>query len=473
MKSSPIGSLSLGLGLLLTPVVRAEMRAGAAAVDITPPARTPMAGYYHERGMEGVLDPLQAKALVLDDGATRIALVTLDLISTTRSLTEAVRAEVHRRTGISPGQIMISATHAHTGPELSEPGARGPLVGSTNSLVLTHTERLPGLISEAVAQAAQHTAPVQISVASGRCENLAYNRRFYLRDGTVGWNSGKLNPDIQAAAGTTDPEVGLVLIEPAHPPTQHVPAVAGYVNFAMHPDTVGGALASADYPGVLARRLAEYHGSNCVTLFANGTCGNLNHFDVRWVRNQGGPAEANRLGTILAASVFLAEKQLKVVPDNSLFRVKSVRVRLPLAPITQAEIAQARIDVVTARDNTREGFMRLVKGFQVLDIAAREGQPLEVEVQVIALGREVAWVSLPGEIFVELGLAIKKRSPFPQILIAELANGSIGYIPDRRSYAEGNYEPVSARCAAGSGEMLVDAASQLLAELYAAERPDR
>ena len=70
--------------------------------------------------------------------------------------------------------------------------------------------------------------------------------------------------------------------------------------------------------------------------------------------------------------------------------------------------------------------------------------------QVVALGDDVAWVSLPGEIFVELGLAIKQDSPFPHTIIAELANGSIGYIPARRAYAQGNYEVVSARCAEGS-----------------------
>src|SRR5688572_32776554 len=95
-------------------------------------------------------------------------------------------------------------------------------------------------------------------------------------------------------------------------------------------------------------------------------------------------------------------------------------------------------------------FLDRVKAFKVLDVAAREGKPLEVEVQIIALGNELAWVSLPGEVFVELGLAIKKRSPFKQTMLAELANGSIGYIPDRRAYAEGAYEPISARCAPGS-----------------------
>jgi hypothetical protein len=79
-------------------------------------------------------------------------------------------------------------------------------------------------------------------------------------------------------------------------------------------------------------------------------------------------------------------------------------------------------------------------------------------------------VSLPGEIFVELGLAIKQDSPFPHTIIAELANGSIGYIPSRRAYAQGNYEVVSARCAEGSGERLVDAALRLLKGLHAEAR---
>src|SRR5262249_38653267 len=109
----------------------------------------------------------------------------------------------------------------------------------------------------------------------------------------------------------------------------------------------------------------------------------------------------------------------------------------------------------------------MVDAFKTRDVAARQGRPLEVEVQVIALGDELAWVSLPGEIFVELGLAIKQDSPFRRTIIAELADGAIGYIPARRAYAQGNYEVISARCAEGSGERLVDAALRLLKELYA------
>lgn len=447
----------------------ASLRAGAAQTVITPPNGAPMAGYYHPRGSDGVLDDLHSKALVLDDGTTRVALVTLDLISTTRALTEQARAEVTKLTGIPGTNVLLTATHAHTGPELSNRGVRGDsfneaMVGG-NQIAADYTAALPRLIAESVQRADAARTNAVLSIATGRCEGLAYNRRFFMRDGSVSWNPGKLNPDVVLSAGVTDPELSLVLIEPPHPPAQLVPAYAAFVNFAMHPDTTGGAKISADFPGALARRLGEYHGTNCVTLFANGTCGNLNHLDVNWQRGQSSPQEAQRIATILAAAVFQAEKSLRPVAPAPL-RVRSEIVRLPLPRVTDDEVAQARIDARTAKDSSREGFMKLVNAFKVLDVAAREGKPLEVEVQAIALGDELAWVSLPGEVFVELGLALKQRSPFKQTMIAELANGSIGYIPDRRAYAEGNYEPVSARCAAGSGEQLVDAALRLLGELH-------
>src|SRR4030095_10479913 len=118
-------------------------------------------------------------------------------------------------------------------------------------------------------------------------------------------------------------------------------------------------------------------------------------------------------------------------------------------------------ELVGNRRTVEAKFMDQVKTFRVLDVAARAGRPLEVEVQVIAIGEDLAFVSLPGEAFVELGLAIKGASPFRHTFIVELANGAIGYIPNRSAYAEGNYEVVSARCAPGSGEMLVEAAIKM------------
>jgi hypothetical protein len=233
----------------------------------------------------------------------------------------------------------------------------------------------------------------------------------------------------------------------------------------MHPDTVGGSKISADYPGVLARLMANYHGKDCVTLYGNGTCGNLNHIDTSWARAQKGPEEASRIGTLLAASIFRSEKSQKPLAAGAV-RVKSVTVPLdvPFVSKEQEEMAQQTVSGKSAAP--APAFMQLVHANRLLDLAARAGEPIPAEVQVITLGRDVAWIGLPGEVFVELGLALKKRSPFPHTIITTLTNGNWGYIPDRRSYAEKAYEAESARVEPGSGEKLVDAAAGILAELY-------
>jgi hypothetical protein len=167
------------------------------------------------------------------------------------------------------------------------------------------------------------------------------------------------------------------------------------------------------------------------------------------------------MGTILAAEILRTLPGLKAVEPGPL-RARREIVPLPLPAVTPEDVEKAK----EVRERVKAGeapkFMEQVEAFKVLDVAAREGKPLEAEVQVISLGREIAWVALPGEIFVELGLAIKHDSPFPRTLIAELANGSVGYVPTKRAYAQGNYEVVSARCAEGSGELLAAAAARLL-----------
>jgi hypothetical protein len=435
-----------------------ELRVGAAAVDINPPEGTPLAGYYSPRGSRTVLDTLYSKALVLDQDGTRVALVVCDLITLPRYTVVEARQLIEKQTGIPGSHVMISATHTHTGPVVARGSTTDSLTGADKDLGRRYTESLPGLIARSVAEANQKLAPAHVSAAIGQEGGLSFNRRFFMRDGTVSWNPRKLDPGVVRPAGPIDPDVSVVAFE-----TPRAGPIATYVNFAMHPDTTGGEGISADYPGVLSRLLADYRGAGMVTVFANGCCGNLNHRDLGWADPQHGPHEARRIGTVLAGAVCRTYPALKPVPAGGL-RVKSALVHLPLAPHTADDVSRAREVVKRPRD-PKTPFLDMVKAYRVLDVAARDGRPLEVEVQVIALGDRIAWVSLPGEIFVELGLAIKKASPFPETLLAELANGSVGYVPDRPAYAQGNYEVVSARCAEGSGEMLVDTAVRLLREL--------
>lgn len=441
-----------------------ELRVGVAVVDITPPLGVSLAGYYHARGADDVLDPLFSKALVVESEEARAAFVVLDLIEVTRGVTDGARLAIEKATGIRGNRVMISATHAHTGPQLAERGLPRSVAGAPSELEVAFTDGLPGRIAESVRLANERLQPARLSCARGWCAGLTFNRRYFLRDGTVGWNPGKLNPNVVLPAGPTDPEVGILYMErpDAAGPAQ---SIATYINFAMHPDTTGGSKISADWPGALSRVLAGYHGTNHVTLVGNGTCGNLNHLDVTWRWPQGTPREPHRIATILGAAVFQGYKDLKPVPAGPL-RAESDLVELVLPAVTADEIQEARQTIAATKDDHGANFMKLVRAHRALDIADREGRPFRVEVQAIALGREVAWVGLPGEVFVELGLAIKKGSRFAQTFVVELANENIGYIPDRRSYAEGNYEPESARCPAGSGELLADAAVRLLTKLH-------
>jgi hypothetical protein len=198
-------------------------------------------------------------------------------------------------------------------------------------------------------------------------------------------------------------------------------------------------------------------------VYTTGCCGDVNHINVKWSGPQKGHEMAARAGTILAAEVLRTWPKLESL-DVGPLRVASEIVSLPLPPIEpdDTEFARQIVQRLNSGEGPRPKFLEQVQAFKVLDVEERAGRPLEVEVQVVALGDDVAWVSLPGEIFVGLGLAIKEASPFEHTIIAELANGSIGYVPTRRAYDQGNYEVVSARCAEGSGEKLVEAAVGLL-----------
>lgn len=454
----------LSVALLFQLFVQAgEFKAGAAAVVITPPQGAPLAGYYALRESQGVLDELHAKALVIEQDGAKLALVTLDLITVTRPVTVAARKLIAEQTGIAPERVMISATHSHTGPVLTRNATIDELTGGKTQLAVDFTTNLPALIAKCVAEANAKIAPAVAQAAIGREENLSFNRRFVLEDGTVGWNVPKLDKRVVRPAGPIDPDVGVLYIEGGVGDKKVAPPIAAYVNFAMHPDVVGGTKISADYPYFVATRLGEYKGPELLTLFANGCCGNINHRNIAWADPQRGPREAERIGTVLAGAVLKTWPALQPVATFAP-RAKNTLVKLPLPTFTEKEIEDAKAIVLKMSD-PKIGTVAKAKAFCVLDTLAREGAPLEVEVQAVALSDDLAIVALPGEIFVELGLALKKSSPFKRTLIAELANGSIGYIPNRPAYAEGNYEVVSSRCAASGGEMLIEAALKLLEEM--------
>lgn len=421
-----------------------------------------MAGYFSERINTGTHDPLQAKAIVFAQGDTRVALVFCDLIGIPLDVSTRARTLASQEIGLPVANIAIAATHAHTGPLYF-----GVLRNYFHEQAMAKEGRDPRetvdyatwLVDKlvlAITQAQRNVKPVRVDVGVAmQTPPLSFNRRYHMKDGTVRFNPGQQNPDIVRAAGPIDSEVGIVLLRNADEQ-----ALAALTVFAMHLDTMGGTNYSADYPFYLERELRKTLGDHFVSLFGAGTCGDINHIDV----TTKGRRSTEELGTLLAKTVLAERPKLRPLQMPSL-AVRSEVVQIPLQKYSPEQVAQANKDL--AKVGTRDlPFLKQVEACKIVDLQQRwPGSKASPDVHVFRLSKQVAIVTLPGEVFVELGLAIKKASPFKTTFVIELSNDNLAYIPTQKAFAEGSYEIVNSRVEPGGGEKLVDVAVRLLKEL--------
>lgn len=431
---------------------------GAAQRTITPPLGTHMAGYYHVRPAAAVHDDLFARALVIDDGNTSVALVTCDLVSIREESVVNAREQIAEATAIPGANVLICCTHTHTGP-ITRGDRSAATFGSMNEAYMADLERQ---IAAAVTEAWETRTPGTLRIGKAQETRIAFNRRFHMRDGSVKTNPGKNNPDVIEPVGPTDPDVYVLLAES----TQGDP-IGVLVNYSLHADTTGGDHISADYSGWMEKHLKNMSPEldDTVLLYANGFCGDINHVNVNDPDQLKGLAESERIGRALAESATQALSRLAPVEGETVHAAQRVEA-LPAVVPTAADIAWAREAVAAAPMGGGPGRDDLVKAHRDLALQELKKERFDTEVQVLAVGN-VAFTALPGEIFVELGLSIKADSPFAHNLLAELANGNLGYICTAAAYPQGAYEPTSSRVLPGSGEQLVRAALDLQREIAA------
>jgi neutral ceramidase len=473
-----MGTFRLGLLLalaasLLIPAdpARAEaFRAGFGTADITPPVGWRRAGGFSEVVSTGVHDPLLTKSLVLSQGDVSIALVGNDLCSVPRELTDRARALASRRTGIPAANIVITATHTHGGPEYYGPlrdvlheraerenGGRDPHEPIDYQALLV--ERW----AEVIARAHADRRPARLSVVVPQQLGMAFNRRYLMADGSTGWNPGKLNPQVVRPLGPTDPDLPIVLVRDA----ATARPLGGLTVFAMHTAIYGAPPFGADYPGHLQAQLRSELGEpGFISLFAEGCAGDINHVDIGSGEPQGGETYPPQVGARLAATIARSLPLDRPIRDGQL-AMRSATIRTPVAPIDEREYAEAR-RVLEALDRDERPFLVVVdawrKAFRHKYWRIHGGR-LPQEVQAIRLDRDTAIVTLPHEVFVELGMAIKSASPFRTTIVISLANDLDFYIPVRRAFEEGHYEPTTCPLEPGCGERLVEASVKLLNEL--------
>ena len=403
------------------------LRAGAAQVDITPTPGVWLTGYGGRiEPSTGVHDPLFARALFLESGGRRAALVAADIIGFDDDLVTRVRDRVQRRAAISPSHLMLAATHTHAGPSVKCLENMAPVDPD-------YLERAVDGVAEAVAAAANNAGSASIGAAFGP-GSIGVNRRQRTPEGRT-----VIGKD---AAGPVDRRVGVLRVDGQRG------TMCVMLNHACHGVVLceDNLLISADWPGAAARAM-EQAVAGAVVMVTNGACGDINpaergSFDA--VERQG--AEVARAGlSILDGMTLTSDLELQAAA-----RPIALPTRAPTLDEAQADFERCRADLERAQqagDARAAQVHRAMCTFaqNMLDLVSSGAppEPVAAEVQVIGLD-DIALVGLPGEVFVEIGANVVAASPFPHTFIVGYANRVVGYIPTRQAFAEGGYEVDSA-----------------------------
>ncbi|MGI5819279.1 MAG: hypothetical protein ACOX9R_14415 [Armatimonadota bacterium] len=422
------------------------IRAGSARLDITPPLGTALAGYFVPRVSDRVEDSLYAKALVFESGGERIALVSCDVIVMPADIADPARALVEERTGIPAANVLICATHTHTGPEMR----RGRIIPTNDEWL----DGVPELIAEVVERACDDMFDA-VLIPGSKCEDrLGSNRLGRMPDGSeVFGKEGTLGP-----AGPIDPEL-LALSVRDHSGTVR----AMIVNYAMHADTVGGNGISAGWPGRLSLALRDVYGDQCVTVFLQGTCGDINHGHwrpSRWVGK--GIEKAAQMGRGAAG---LAVNATELGEPLETGRIGCIFRHIPIPYYTRDDQMRAEVEEKRAMEERPGRWDYIIERFDEWDL---DGEIAQVPVQVMQVG-EVMIVGIPSEVFVEWGLEIKHWSPAEWTFVAELANDWFGYIPTTDQAHRGAYGALpilSRRLEADGGRKMTDAVQVAMSEVW-------
>jgi len=434
------------------------MLAGWAVRDITPPLGTELAGYFEPRRAEGVLDPLTVTALYIA-GEEEVGLLSCDLIGVPEEVVRRAREEIEALTGVPGGKVMIAATHTHTGPVVF------------SKLGYTVDEEYVAFLVEAMVEAFREAkdraGEARLRLGRGKVEGISFNRRYRLEDGTVVTNPPKDRPDLLGPAGPVDPTLTLLVVE-----TSGRNLVL--VNFALHADTLGGNFISADYVGVL--RDLTRKGCGADLLFLQGAAGDINHLDPEGRVATYTPENRLRIGKALFQEIKRIWDKIEETSGPVLSCSRRIGVGQRLPSVREVEEAKRTLEEaqevegagLTAEDLAKGDLKaRAFFAREVLSVWEEGGSEAEMELQAVRLG-EAALVGIPAEVFAEIGLKMRDRSPFPYTSMVELANGAMGYLPTERAFSEGGYETMLnsySRLAPDTERRVLEAGMELLEEL--------
>jgi len=428
------------------------MRAGFSNITITPPMDLTMGGYRLRRGIaQGIHDDLQATCCVMEGSTISVVLISLDLLCLPQDAIQKIKSAMSEACDIEPKSVIISCTHTHSGPDTI--GISG--VGKKE--ITIYFDWLAEQIVELSLNALYSVTELNISYVHANVEGIAFNRRLRLRDGKVVSNLDAVTEEMIESRGIVDPAGMMIVFE-------NQQGVAGVlVNFTMHATVLDerNYLYSRDFPGYLVDRLSRELPGEPVVMFVNGAFGNVNQIRApgKWISSFD---EARKIGGQIA-EVFIDKfddrERLNVTDiDIQCTRVNVPRRRMQIQTnddivslVLKARKSAPRGRLPEDIDHKQKLFLDEVQQLKDSDYDV-------AEIQIVVLD-ELEIIAVPGELFVEYGLEMKKKSRYAYPIVFGNSNGYIGYIPTHSAFNEGGYETtlsLTSRLIPEAGEILLE-----------------
>ena len=432
------------------------LQVGAARVVITPPLGCGLQGALTARYATNVHDDLFAQAIVIDDGERRVGIVVCDLITANAEFVEPAKAIVAERCGIPPERLLVSGTHTHTGPVTMNIAEYGPDPDYLASLATK--------IADAVQLAVNRLQPAQFGFATGDCTGVVFNRRYHLKDGSVVFNPGYLNPQIDHVAGPTDPKLSVLVFR-----TPDRQPIAVLANLSLHYVGGGHLDISADYFGYFSRALQRCAGSEFVAVLSNGCQGDINNCDFMRPAPQQPYLyfHTERVANVVAGEAWKVWNGLWEEDFRDDLTVDGALEMVPLTPrrLTAEQIAAAK--EYLQQPNPEADPWKWCYANEHVAMEHDWPEQRIFPIQALRLG-DIGLVGLPAEPFCEIGLDLRQRSPLPHVVPIGLANDCAGYVATDRHLDLGGYEVTLCRWVyspKGTAETWVSTACRLLDSL--------
>lgn len=427
------------------------MQIGTAWEEITPDRPLPLLGQMHVRLGQYKRDPLTVNAVVFDDQHARVAIISVDVCVIPGDLARAMQQACAAAADIQADAVIIAATHTHVAPCTTD-----QLIGEADPAFLA---RLVEAAAQSVARAIADLEACDLFAGTGYVDQMGWNRRGMRRDGSCHMYWGSWQPDFVGIEGPRDGDVGVVY---ARKPDGRVKVVIP--SFATHPNCIENeSVYSADLPGEVRRVLRAALGEAVGVVYLTGAAANTapsimeNNPENRqpWRGEQG----LIRSGAYLGGEILkVIAAQVDAMPAPVL---QHTQAHVPIAMRewdAWADLANFKGGMLDFFEDSRADWPRLL----------REENPVETRLHVVRLG-DAAICFNPAELYVEFGLALKQRSPARVTLVAELADGYIGYVPTPEAIRHGGYSALSAshtRLVPEGGWIMVETTQQLLAEAF-------